>query len=173
LDAQQSLSVLKALRASRLYRKDQNSYILYPNKELPRFTERNTIPAQAVQRSKLLQKLLQEGNRSLVEQDVLCGYHFNGNFHNANSLKTALQGLDASYQSLVSEERELLLELFEDVFDHKSFTGRSGTFYGYEGLGSIYWHMVSKLALAAQEGFLQAPYRGADGPPLNALEAAF
>ena len=43
------------------------------------------------------------------------------------------------------------MALFEDLFDHKSFTGRSGTFFGFEGLGSIYWHMVSKLALAVQE----------------------
>ena len=42
------------------------------------------------------------------------------------------------------------------MFDHKSFTGRSGTFFGYEGLGSIYWHMVSKLLVAAQENCLLA-----------------
>ena len=42
-------------------------------------------------------------------------------------------------------------KVFEEIFDHKSFTGRSGTFYGYEGLGSIYWHMVSKLLLAVFE----------------------
>jgi len=45
----------------------------------------------------------------------------------------------------------LLATVFEEVFDHKSFTGRSGTFFGYEGLGSIYWHMVSKLLLATYE----------------------
>ena len=44
-----------------------------------------------------------------------------------------------------------VLDIFESVFDHKSFTGRSGTFFGYEGLGSIYWHMVSKLLLAVYE----------------------
>ena len=41
-------------------------------------------------------------------------------------------------------------------FNHKAFTGRSGTFYGYEGLGSIYWHMVSKLLLAVQECCIKA-----------------
>ncbi|HXU83972.1 MAG TPA: hypothetical protein VN914_21400, partial [Polyangia bacterium] len=29
--------------------------------------------------------------------------------------------------------------------------GRSGSFFKYEGLGCIYWHMASKLLLAAQE----------------------
>jgi len=60
------------------------------------------------------------------------------------------------YQSLVEKDRKFLLEVFEDIFDHKSFTGRSGTFFGYEGLGSIYWHMVSKLLLAVQENCLLA-----------------
>jgi hypothetical protein len=41
--------------------------------------------------------------------------------------------------------------LFEKVFNHKAFTGRSGTFFAFEGLGSIYWHMVSKLHVAVYE----------------------
>ncbi len=49
-----------------------------------------------------------------------------------------------------------MLQIFEDLFNHKAFTGRSGTFFGYEGLGSIYWHMVSKLQLAVLECCLKA-----------------
>ena len=60
------------------------------------------------------------------------------------------------YGELVKKEKALLLDIFEEVFDHKSFTGRSGTFFGYEGLGSIYWHMVSKLLLAVQETYQRA-----------------
>jgi len=48
------------------------------------------------------------------------------------------------------------------MFDHQSYTGRSGTFYAYEGLGSIYWHMVSKLRLAVEECFFAAVDKGAD-----------
>ncbi len=156
LRAEQSLEVLDALKQSALFREDQYSYLLYPNKELPRFTERNTIPKHAVSSSKLLKQLLADGNLEVVEQDVKGDYHFNGKFNNAQSLDAALNGLDGSYEALVREEKERLLQVFEDVFDHKSFTGRSGTFYGYEGLGSIYWHMVSKLALAAQECCIKA-----------------
>ena len=47
-------------------------------------------------------------------------------------------------------------ELYETIFNHKEFTGRSGGMFGFEGLGSIYWHMVSKLLLAAQENFFKA-----------------
>ena len=39
----------------------------------------------------------------------------------------------------------------------QSFTGRSGAFYKYEGLGSIYWHMVSKLLVAVQETWTGPP----------------
>ena len=95
--------------------------------------------------------------RSVIEKDNNGKYHFNGNFNNAESLKSALNELpEEKYQTLINDERSLLLEIFEDLFDHKSFTGRSGTFFGYEGLGSIYWHMVSKLLLAVQENCMLA-----------------
>lgn len=54
------------------------------------------------------------------------------------------------------------MHAFEKVFNHKAFTGRSGTFFSYEGLGSIYWHMVSKLHLAVQECCLKAIEENAD-----------
>lgn len=156
LDAKESLSVIEALRTSQLYRGNQKSYILYPNKTLPLFVERNTIPAAAVVGSKLLQQLLKEGNHQILSQDIKGEYHFNGNFKNADDLKQALAQIPAKYSSLVEEDRGLILATFEQVFNHKAFTGRSGTFYGYEGLGSIYWHMVSKLALAGFEIVNQA-----------------
>jgi hypothetical protein len=63
--------------------------------------------------------------------------------------------------------------MFESLFDHQSFTGRSGTFFGYEGLGSIYWHMVSKLLLAAQESFFRAADVGASATTLRQLAACY
>lgn len=146
------LQLLDSLKKSALYRKDQYSYILYPNKDLPRFMDKNVIPESHVKNSALLSQLLKEGNRQILERDAEGACHFNGNFNNANSLKQALDDLNSSeYTALVNKERGLILEIFEEVFDHKSFTGRSGTFFGYEGLGSIYWHMVSKLLLAVME----------------------
>lgn len=151
LSAQESLAVLDSLKTSLLFRVDQASYILYPNKELSRFRQKNEIAPKGVEKSKLLQQLLKKGNTQIIEKDVLGTCHFNGDFNNAKSLESALSNLDKSYDYLVNEERVLVLEIFEETFNHKSFTGRSGTFYGYEGLGSIYWHMVSKLLLAVQE----------------------
>ena len=151
LTAEQSLKLLDALKNSALYRQDQNSYILYPNKKLAKFLQKNTIPKEFVAISFLLKQLLEEGNNAIVEKDVLGDVHFNGNFRNASDLEKALQQLDQRYSNLVEQEKTLILQIFEEVFCHKEFTGRSGTFFGYEGLGSIYWHMVSKLLLAVQE----------------------
>ncbi|MFY9242397.1 MAG: hypothetical protein WAO74_05155 [Polaribacter sp.] len=158
----QALGLLDGLKASALFRPDQYSYILYPNKDLPRFTKKNNIPAKKVENSKLLQKLVADQNRQLVEKDVLGNFHFNGNFNNANSVKNALANLSEDYKDLVEKESKYILDVFEEIFDHKSFTGRSGTFFGYEGLGSIYWHMVSKLLLAVQENCLLAINSNAD-----------
>ena len=157
LSATEALEALDAMKRSKLFREDQYSYVLYPNKSLPLFIEKNNIPKDAVKRSKLFQSLLKDGNRQIVSQAIDGKYHFNGNFNNAESLKNVLDNLSGSkYSSLIEEEKAYVLQVFEDVFNHKAFTGRSGTFYGYEGLGSIYWHMVSKLQLAVQECCLRA-----------------
>ncbi|EAR00935.1 hypothetical protein [Maribacter sp. HTCC2170] len=157
LNSEEALELLDGLKNSSLFRTDQYSYLLYPNKELTRFKEKNNIPLDDVKNSQLLKKLLEDENKQIIEKDQSGGFHFNGNFNNAGSLINALSQLDQKeYGLLITNERQKLLEVFEMVFDHKSFTGRSGTFFGYEGLGSIYWHMVSKLVLAVQEICLKA-----------------
>ena len=157
LSATESIKVLNSLKNSALYREDQYSYILYPNKELARFNKKNNIPNKQFKKSSLLKKLVKDGNTQIILKDCVGNYHFNGNFNNAKSLKNALTQLPSEkYQEHIEKDEELLLDIFEKIFDHKSFTGRSGTFFGYEGLGSIYWHMVSKLLLAVQETYQRA-----------------
>jgi hypothetical protein len=171
LDAKASLEIIDALRNSALYRPDQNSYILYPNKELPKFLEKNNIPKASIEKSTLLTKLIATSNNAIINRDVKGDYHFNGNFHNANDLKVALIQLENNeeYQDLAKNEADEILQIFENVFNHKAFTGRSGTFFGYEGLGSIYWHMVSKLHLAVQEVIEKAYADQADDTIIQAL----
>ena len=157
LSSKESLELLDALKNSALFRDDQYSYVLYPNKDLPRFLEKNNIPEQAVRNSQLLQQLLKDGNVQIIQKDTTGKYHFNGDFNNAKKLNAALDTLsNTDYKNLIHQDRQLLLDTYETVFNHKAFTGRSGTFFGYEGLGSIYWHMVSKLLLAVQECCLKA-----------------
>jgi hypothetical protein len=157
LSSKEALAVLDALKISKLFREDQYSYILYPNKDLPGFIAKNRISTGAVAKSELLQQLVNEGNVEIIENDVKGHYHFNGNFRNVDDLNNDLAKLEETdYAPLVDAEKEIVLEIFEEVFNHKAFTGRSGTFFGFEGLGSIYWHMVSKLQLAVQECCLKA-----------------
>ncbi len=157
LSSGEVLNLLGSLKKSKLYREDQNSYILYPNKELPRFLEKNNIPDASVSKSELLKQLVNNGNTQIIEKDIKGHHHFNGNIRNASDLKTALEEISQTdYAPLIEKDRELVIQIFEEVFNHKAFTGRSGTFFGYEGLGSIYWHMVSKLQLAVQECCLSA-----------------
>ncbi|MBC7525876.1 MAG: hypothetical protein H7239_15750 [Flavobacterium sp.] len=157
LTSNEALHVLDGLKASKLFREDQYSYILYPNKDLPKFLEKNAISSEVVSKSELLTKLITANNTQIIKKDCNGNYHFNGNFKNASDLEVALESLSKTDFALqVEQEKKSILKAFEDVFNHKSFTGRSGTFYGYEGLGSIYWHMVSKLQLAVQECCLKA-----------------
>ncbi len=156
LTAEEVLETLDALRASALYREDQYSYLLYPNKDLPGFLKKNNIPRTELTKSTLLTNLLKDGNTRIVEQDANGGYHFNGNFKNASDLLHALDELESNHYPVTASDKKEVLNIFEKIFNHKAFTGRSGTFYGYEGLGSIYWHMVSKLQLAVQECCLKA-----------------
>ncbi len=182
LTSEEALAVLDALRASRLYRDDQQSYMLYPNKNLPGFLEKNCLPANALERSPLLKKMVEEGDKRLVSRDACGTLHFNGTFRNAADLAAAIdhlqltsdhsttQNVDANIvqcSMFNAQSKQVLLDLFEETFDHKAFTGRSGTFYAYEGLGSIYWHMVSKLLVATQECYFQA--LDADAPETEAL----
>ena len=151
LSDDESLSVLDSLKSSSLFWDEQYSYILYPNKDLLGFLDKNIIPESELNKSSLLTLLVKDGNNQIVVKDIDDKYHFNGLFHNASCLISELENLPPEYIKLAKEETDIILEIFECVFDHKSFTGRSGTFYGYEGLGSIYWHMVSKLLLASVE----------------------
>ncbi|WP_298421922.1 hypothetical protein [uncultured Kordia sp.] len=155
--SKEALAVLDGLKNSKLFRPDQYSYLLYPNKELKGFIQRNKISKEAVAKSNLLNELLKNNNGSIVSQDINGDYHFNGNFKNAGDLQEVLQELsNTSYKELAHKDADYILDIFEEVFNHKEFTGRSGTFYGYEGLGSIYWHMVSKLQLAVFECCIKA-----------------
>jgi hypothetical protein len=82
-------------------------------------------------------------------------YHFGGHIRNVKDVTRAFEALKNRYADLVENDAEKIKVLFENIFRHSEFTGRSGTFFAYEGLGSIYWHMVSKLLLAVQETILR------------------
>ncbi len=153
LSANEALALVKAMKGSALWREDQYSYILYPNRELPHFLAKNSVSAADARSIPLLAAMLDSGDASLVNRDERGTCHFNHAFRNAKAMDAVFLRLarDPALASLAASSREAVYALYEKTFDHRSFTGRSGTFYAYEGLGSIYWHMVAKLLLAVQE----------------------
>ena len=106
LSAADSVEVLDALRGSALYRKDQSSYLLYPDRQLPRFVEKNNIPKEEFEKSNLLKKLIADGNKQIVLSDVSGRMHFHSDFRNADILSNALESLrNTEYQSLLQKRK--------------------------------------------------------------------
>jgi hypothetical protein len=80
--------------------------LLYPDRQLPRFDEKNNIPTERIQSSKLLMKLVAEKDNAIVSMDDAGQCHFNGSFRNANLVNAALDKLDKhQYGELVKEEK--------------------------------------------------------------------
>ena len=151
----ESVSTLKSLFSSSLYRSDMKSFILYPEKEITPFLNKNIIKSEYIKGSVLLSRMIAQENTLIVEKDVDGNFRFSPKFRNVFDLLHVLKQLPKSEIDNVSFEKELkyISKIYELVFNHRNFTGRSGTMFSYEGIGSIYWHMVSKLLLATQENF--------------------
>ncbi len=148
LTAEESADLLDAMRSSALYREDQRSYMLYPNRRRPAFLEMNNIPDSPVLQAKGAEWVAE----GYLTRDEDGGYHFDARYRNANDLPDELK------------------DLYESVFHHHAFTGRSGTFYKYEGLGCIYWHMVAKLLLAVGETISNVQRDGVQSTKENVLQ---
>ncbi len=160
LSGDESLALLESLRHSALYRADQHSYILYPDKTLPGFLAKNSLSPEQLRGLRLPAALAEAQEKSIFVRDLDGVYHFSGPLRNSKGVRRALEALarQPRFAELVAAEGHAIEALFEAVFRHSEFTGRSGTFFAYEGLGSIYWHMISKLLLAAQETALRCQF---------------
>jgi hypothetical protein len=157
LSGDESAALLLALRGSALFRADQHSYLLYPDRNLPGFMQKNSLAPDRVQHLELFKALMDAQDQTLITRDVQGIVHFSGQIRNFQDVQCVLDELknQPRYEKFVEAEFEEIKELFEETFHHDEFTGRAGTFFAYEGLGSIYWHMVSKLLLAVQETALR------------------
>ena len=162
LSPAEAFRLLAAMRKSALYREDQNSYLLYPDRIIPSFLERNSLPQGWEERIPEI-----AGNSEIIRLDDQGRAHFHPDLTNSRDL---VARLDASG---VKENRDEILEVWESVFHHRAFTGRSGAMFAFEGLGSIYWHMVAKLLLAVQEIYLQASREDPEGAEVLQLAHAY
>jgi len=156
IEPQAAAALVETLFSSDIYRADQRSFMLYPDRPLPGFLEKNRIPTGAVDELVLLRRMIAAEDDRIVSRDADGCYRFNADFTNVGDLDAQLDALSGLYGDDVEASRGPLRTLYERVFRHREFTGRSGSMFGFEGLGCIYWHMVSKLLLALQENFFAA-----------------
>jgi len=174
LSVAQAVSLLDSLRASDLYREDARSYLLYPDRALPTFLEKNVVEKDRVDSIPWLGEMIAKGDTRIIKQDNLAQYRFSGDFRNSGDLLAELSKVRTDYSGRATDEAfQQIGSLFDDTFDHRRFTGRSSTFFAYEGLGSVYWHMISKLLLAIQENWVQAVESGWDEEGVAALKARY
>ena len=147
LDGRAAADLLDALAKGPLYRADQNSYMLQPDRICMPFLSRNALPHDWRDRAPGVAALVARGDKSVVVVDGDGTARFHADIAGVGELRRRLQ---AAIEPAARDEAAVLA-IWEDVFAHQEFTGRSGSFFAFEGLGSIYWHMVAKLLLAVQE----------------------
>ncbi|MEM6570025.1 MAG: hypothetical protein AAF957_16565 [Planctomycetota bacterium] len=175
VDGADAVAMLEALRASALYREDQHSYLLYPDRDLPGLLDRGVLPDDAAVRAPVLAALVEAIHDGIVRVGD-DGLRFAPDLRSIADLDVEIAmatDLPGDLGPAVGRDAEALRALYRETFDHDAFTGRSGTFFGYEGLGCIYWHMVSKLVLAVQETTWRAVDAGEDAEVVDALVARY
>jgi hypothetical protein len=165
--------LVETLFESDIYRADQRSFMLYPDRPLPGFLEKNRIPVDAVDDIVLLRRMIEANDDRVVSRDAAGCYRFSADFRNVHDLDARLNALSGHYGDDLEASREQLRKLYERVFRHREFTGRSGGMFGFEGLGCIYWHMVSKLLLSIQENFFAALDQNAQDEVCQRLGALY
>ncbi len=147
-----SVALLDALFASPLFEPRRRSFLLYPDRQLPGFLERNQLDTAALALP-VTQSILQRGRTDLLQQQSDGTVRFAPSLSNRSDLEAAGSDLGAPLTPLS--------EAYDRLLRHREFTGRSGTMFAFEGLGCIYWHMVAKLLLAIQERVFEAADRSA------------
>jgi len=159
LSPEEVLELLDALRRSPLYRADQHSYLLYPDRAFPSFTERNRVPEELAAGCPLFAAMVDARDDRVVRRDADRVLRFNADLVNEEALlaRLAILGQEPRWTNAVQQHSEEVRAIYVATFHHDAYTGRSGSMFGYEGLGCIYWHMVAKLLVAVQEN-LQFAY---------------
>lgn len=153
LSTTQVINTLEALFKSSLLRQDLQTFLLYPDRKGVKFLEKNRISDSDINTIPILRQMLSQGDEQIVLQDSSGQIRFHPSLINKEALDERINMLLATYNDSLQTARRDIQLLFEKVYNHQEFTGRSGGMFGFEGLGCTYWHMVSKLLLAVQECF--------------------
>ena len=153
LEPQDAISLVSTMFDSDLYRPDISNFILYPARQPKSFLSKNIISTARVAQNAFLVRCVETGDKTIVTRDIAGNYRFAANLASIADLDQALSSYsaDAQVADLANTCRDQTLALFEHVYEHHSYTGRSSSMHAFEGIGSVYWHMVAKLLVALQK----------------------
>jgi hypothetical protein len=140
------------MHASALWDAARGTFLLYPDRTIIPFLERNRLPIAEARTIAAVRRMLDQKDTRVVVADGAF-LRFNPDLVNARELGKRLDLLadDPTVGQSIVQDRGALMDLYESCFCHRSYLGRSTTMFAFEGLGSVYWHMVSKLHLALLE----------------------
>jgi hypothetical protein len=180
LSAAEGAQVLEALRASALWRPDLGTYLLYPDRSAQPFLARGVLSSETMALVPELEELVADDELGRLLRVGSGAVRFAPGLTDITVLDARIEALlrdvrlSPAARARFERARGPLREAYERTFHHARFTGRSGSFFAYEGLGSVYWHMVSKLRLAVAE-VIDAEHAAGrvDTPASRSLTAAY
>jgi len=168
LGPEETVKLTDAMENSELLNQHMGQFFLYPIKRLNTFIERNIIPTEMAAKSALISKLLGEGHEGFVLKDAQGNIRFHDSILQSADVEKWLSQLQVA-----KKDADFIREIYEEVFAHKQFTGRSGIMYKYEGIGSIYWHQNSKFMLSLQEIFSKNSGSDKDGNSAQTIKESY
>ena len=119
LSDDEALEVLAALRGSPLYREDQRSYLLQPDREPAPFLDRNRLSTDWRRRVPALADRVDTGEPVPIVLDRDGVARFAADLANVRDLRDAVIRLPG----IPAAERAEVEVLWEEVFHHQEFTG--------------------------------------------------
>ena len=119
LSTKEAAGIIKSLYASKMYEPNQNSFMLYPNKELPKFCEKNCINDDIAG----LKKLIDRTGNLYLQKDCNGNWHFNSDFRNADVIKNFIQNQEAKNRPTAAEEKVLLMVYLATLPQFSDFLG--------------------------------------------------
>ena len=128
--ADDAAKLFQSMYKSKIFRPDQHTFMLYPDRNLLGFMARNKVPTDKADLP-CVKYCLDNKLRTILYQDVKGDIRFAAPLGNAKDLKAAIE---AKGTTGLADHTEGLLDLYELVFNHRAFTGRSGTMFGFEGV---------------------------------------
>ena len=173
LEADEVINMLEGLFASEMFRADQKTFMLYPDERQTPFLQKNRIKASKLEQQGISPLLAIKEQTILLKAINQDGQEAHYRFHHELTSLGALEDKVTALKTPLGEQYNAvqlaLKTLYKAVFNHAEFTGRSHGMFGFEGLGCIYWHMVSKLLLATQENVHQAIHKKASPEAIRKL----